>query len=167
MYRLEEFLGMRLQSDGTEQTDDIAVEQSYQSRQALIAFALGGVTGQGPGKSTQRDFLPAPYNDFIFAIIAEEYGMIGAIALLFLFLVLLFRGYLRVARHAPDPLGLFLAVGLTTMVALYGFVHAGVSCGLLPVTGLPMPFVSYGGTSILANGAMMGILLNISRQAKD
>lgn len=166
MYRLEEFLGMRLLSDGTEQVDDIKVEQSYQMRQSMIAFALGGITGQGPGKSIQRDFLPAPYNDFIFAIIAEEYGMLGALALLFLFLVLLFRGYLRVARHAPDPLGMFLAVGLTTTVAMYGFVHAGVTCGLLPVTGLPMPFVSYGGTSILANGVMMGILLNISRQVK-
>ncbi len=80
--------------------------------------------------------------------------------------MLLFRGYLRVARHAPDPLGMFLAVGLTTTVAMYGFVHAAVTCGLLPVTGLPMPFVSYGGTSILANGLMMGILLNISRQVK-
>ncbi len=166
MNRLEEFLGMRLKADATEQADDLVVEQGYQSRQALIAFALGGITGQGPGKSTQRDFLPAPYNDFIFAIIAEEYGIIGAMALLFLFLVLLFRGYLRVARHAPDPLGFFMAVGLTTVVSLYGFVHAAVTCGLLPVTGLPMPFVSYGGTSILANGIMMGILLNISRQTQ-
>ena len=113
----------------------------------------------------QRDFLPAPYNDFIFAIVAEEYGILGALGLLGLFVVLLFRGFLRIARHASDPLGLFLAVGFTTMVVLYSFVHAGVSCGLLPVTGLPMPLVSYGGTSLIATGIMIGILLNISRQA--
>jgi len=139
--------------------------ERYQSQQARMALAMGGVTGVGPGKSVQRDFLPAPYNDFIFAIIAEEYGLIGALVLVFGFCVLLFRGYLRIARDAPDPLGLILAVGLTTMIVTYGFVHAGVVCGLLPVTGLPMPFVSYGGTSLLTNGVMVGILLNISRHA--
>jgi len=77
----------------------------------------------------------------------------------------LFRGYLRIARPAPDPLGLVLAVGLTTMLAVYGFVHAGVACGLLPATGLPLPFVSYGGTSMFVSGTMAGILLNISRQS--
>ncbi|RMF53031.1 MAG: cell division protein FtsW, partial [Bacteroidetes bacterium] len=128
-------------------------------------FAMGGLTGVGPGKSIQRDFLPAPYNDFIFAIIAEEYGILGALMLLGIFFFLLFRGFLRIARHAPDPLGLLLGVGLVTMLVLYGFIHAGVASGLLPVTGLPMPFVSYGGTSMVANGVMVGILLNISRQA--
>ena len=126
---------------------------------------MGGLTGKGPGKSTQRDFLPAPYNDFIFAIIAEEYGLLGALALLALFGILLLRGYLSIARRAADPLGLILAVGITTLICLYGFVHAAVACGLLPVTGLPMPFVSYGGTSMLANGIMVGILLSISRHA--
>jgi cell division protein FtsW len=140
--------------------------ERYQAQQARIAFAVGGVTGVGPGKSIQRDFLPAPYNDFIFAIIAEEYGMVGAFLLLFGFSVLLFRGYLRIARDAPDPLGLVLAVGFTTLIVAYGFVHAAVACGLLPVTGLPMPFVSYGGTSMVANGIMVGVLLNISRQTK-
>jgi cell division protein FtsW len=91
---------------------------------------------------------------------------VGALGLLSPFVVLLFRGFLRIARYAPDPLGLFLAVGFTTMVALYGFIHAGVACGLLPVTGLPLPLVSYGGTSMIATGVMIGILLNISRQAK-
>jgi len=137
-----------------------------QAKQARIAFAVGGFTGVGPGKSIQRDFLPAPYNDFIFAIIAEEYGIIGALLLLCGFCVLLFRGYLRIARDAPDPLGLVLAVGFTTLIVAYGFVHAAVACGLLPVTGLPMPFVSYGGTSMVANGIMVGVLLNISRQTE-
>jgi cell division protein FtsW len=164
--RMEAYLGVNLfDSTDTEYVEDPQGEQ-YQSRQARIAFAVGGFTGVGPGKSVQRDFLPAPYNDFIFAIIAEEYGLIGALLLLFGFCVLLFRGYLRIARDAPDPLGLVLAVGFTTLIVVYGFVHAAVSCGLLPVTGLPMPFVSYGGTSMVANGLMVGVLLNISRQAK-
>ena len=141
--------------------------EGYQARQARIAIAMGGVSGRGPGKSVQRDFLPAPYNDFIFAIIAEEYGLAGALTLLGLFVVLLFRGFMRIARHAPDPLGLFLAAGFTSMVVLYGTVHAAVACGLLPVTGLPMPFVSYGGTSLVATGAMLGIILNISRQVRQ
>ncbi len=163
--RVEAYLGMDLfDNTNTEQVMDRQGER-YQSQQARMAFALGGLTGVGPGKSTQRDFLPAPYNDFIFAIIAEEYGILGALLLLAGFCVLLFRGYLRIARDAPDPLGLLLAVGFTTLIVAYGFVHAGVSCGLLPVTGLPMPFVSYGGTSLLANGLMAGVLLNISRQS--
>ena len=165
--RMEAYLGMDVFSNtDTEQVMDAKGEQ-YQSRQARMAFAVGGLTGVGPGKSVQRDFLPAPYNDFIFAIIAEEYGIIGALILLFGFCAVLFRGYLRIARDAPDPLGLFLAVGFTTLIVTYGFVHAGVACGLLPVTGLPMPFVSYGGTSLLANGIMTGVLLNISRHAGE
>jgi len=162
--RLEAYVDMNLFDETeTEHVTDPKAER-YQSRQARIAFAVGGLTGKGPGKSIQRDFLPAPYNDFIFAIVAEEYGAIGALLLLFGFCVLLFRGYLRIARNAPDPLGLILGVGFTTLMVVYGFVHAGVSCGLLPVTGLPMPFVSYGGTSMVANGIMVGVLLNISRQ---
>ncbi len=162
--RVEAYLGVKICPNTTaEQVFDVQAE-GYQAQQARIAFAMGGLTGVGPGKSVQRDFLPAPYNDFIFAIIAEEYGLIGALALLAFFVLLLFRGFIRIARSAPDPLGLFLATGITTTVVLYGFVHAGVACGVLPVTGLPMPFVSYGGTSLLATGALVGILLNISRQ---
>jgi cell division protein FtsW len=150
--------------DRSDETIDVSGE-GYQAHQAKIAFAMGGLTGVGPGKSVQRDFLPAPYNDFIFAIVAEEYGILGAALLLVLFCILLFRGFLRVARAAPDPLGFFLASGITTMICLYGLVNAAVACGLFPVTGLPMPFVSYGGTSLLASGVLIGILLNISQQA--
>lgn len=162
--RLEAFLGLDIfpHTDAGEVFS--AQDEGYQAHQARIAFALGGIAGQGPGKSVQRDFLPAPYNDFIFAIIAEEYGLLGALALLGLLSLLLLRGFLRIARNAADPLGLFLAVGYTTIIVLYGFVHAAVASGLLPVTGLPLPLVSYGGTSMLATGAMIGILLNISRQ---
>lgn len=164
--RLESFVGVKLFPHTRHAEVFDAQAEGYQARQARIAIAMGGVSGVGPGKSVQRDFLPAPYNDFIFAIIAEEYGLVGAIALLALFVGLLFRGFMRIARHAPDPLGLLLAVGYTTVIVLFGTVHAGVACGLLPVTGLPMPFVSYGGTSMVATGAMVGILLNISRESR-
>lgn len=163
--RIESHFGVKIFPNTTAEEVFDAQGEGYQAQQARIAFAMGGLTGVGPGKSIQRDFLPAPYNDFIFAIIAEEYGILGALALLSLFVVLLFRGFLRIARGAPDPLGFFIAVGYTTIIVLYGFVHAGVASGLLPVTGLPMPFVSYGGTSLVATGTMIGILLNISRQA--
>jgi cell division protein FtsW len=164
--RLESYLGVPLfgNTDAAEVFDPQA--EGYQADQARIAFALGGLTGVGPGKSVQRDFLPAPYNDFIFAIVAEEYGLVGATALLLIFVYLLLRGYLRIARGAPDPLGLFLATGFTSAVVLYGFVNAAVASGLLPVTGLPMPFVSYGGTSLIATGAMVGILLSVSRHSQ-
>jgi cell division protein FtsW len=161
--RVESFLGMKIFPHTTSEEVFDKQDEGFQAEQAKIAFAMGGLTGVGPGRSTQRDFLPAPYNDFIFAIIAEEYGLIGALILLALFVAILFRGLLRIARRAEDPLGLFVAVGFTTMLVLYGFVHAGVSCGLFPVTGLPMPFVSYGGTSMVASGIMVGVLLSISR----
>jgi len=164
--RVESFLDVKI-FPHTQETRVFDLQgEGYQAHQARIAIARGGLSGVGPGKSVQRDFLPAPYNDFIFAIIAEEYGIAGALVLLALFVVLLFRGFLRIARHAPDPLGLFLAVGMTTAIVLYGTIHASVACGILPVTGLPMPFVSYGGTSLLATGSMVGILLNISRQTR-
>ncbi len=135
----------------------------YQAQQAHIAIAQGQLFGVGVGKSTQRDFLPAPYNDFIFAIIAEEYGLIGSAAVIFLFTLILYRGIAVVARLAPDVLGTLMALGATLMITLYGFVNAAVATGLFPVTGLPMPFISYGGTSMLFAGMMMGILLNISK----
>ncbi len=162
--RLESYIGVKIFPHSQEVETFSVQAEGYQARQAHIALAMGGLTGRGPGKSVQRDFLPAPYNDFIFAIITEEYGLLGGVALLALFVVLLFRGLLRIARHATDPLGLFIAVGCTVTLTLYGFVHAGVAVGLLPVTGLPLPLVSYGGTSMISAGTLLGILLNISRQ---
>ena len=162
--RIEAWLGIKL-FPNTESVEVFSKQgELYQSSQAKIAFATGGLTGVGPGKSARKGFIPASYNDFIYAIIAEEYGVIGAITLLMLYVLILFRGLLRIARRAPDPLGLFLSVGLVVMLSLYGFVHAGVASGLLPVTGLALPFVSYGGSSMIVNGVMIGILLNISRQ---
>lgn len=163
--RLEAWTGVELFASNNETVEMSGQDENYQADQARIAFAMGGLTGVGPGKSIQRDFLPAPYNDFIFAIIAEEYGLVGAGLVLLVFVWILGRGFLRVAKGAPDPLGLFLATGLTTAIVLGGFVNAAVATGLLPVTGLAMPFVSYGGTSLLATGAMVGILLNVSRHS--
>lgn len=137
--------------------------EGYQAQQAQIAIAQGELFGVGIGKSTQRDFLPASYNDFIFAIIAEEYGLLGSMALIVLFAVILFRGLAKIAKNAPDVLGMLMAVGCTLTIVLYGFINAGVASGLLPVTGLPMPFISYGGTNTLIAGVMIGILMNISK----
>jgi cell division protein FtsW len=148
-------------------SQEFNIEEGYQAQQAHIAIAKGEIFGVGIGKSTQRDFLPAPYNDFIFAIIAEEYGLIGSVSLIFLFTLILFRGIGKIAKNAPDALGMLMAVGCTLTVVLYGFINAGVASGLLPVTGLPMPFVSYGGTNILFAGLMVGILMNISKHSKE
>ena len=155
-----------------EQITDIkndAFESSagYQAQQAHIAIAQGEIFGVGLGKSTQRDFLPAPYNDFIFAIIAEEYGMVGSFAIILVFCIILIRGIAKVARNARDLLGTLIALGATLMITLYGFVNAAVATGLFPVTGLPMPFVSYGGSSMLFTGVMVGLLLNISKHSRE
>jgi len=139
----------------------------YQAQQAYIAIAQGKVFGVGIGKSTQRDFLPAPYNDFIFSIIAEEYGILGAGVIIILFVTILIRGIAVIARNAEDSLGTLLAAACTITIALYGFVNAAVASGMLPVTGLPMPFISYGGTSMLFTSMMAGILLNISKHNKN
>jgi len=139
----------------------------YQAQQSYIAIAQGKLFGVGIGKSTQRDFLPAPYNDFIYSIIAEEYGIVGATVVILLFLLILIRGVVFIARNAEDTLGILIATACTLTIVLYGFVNAGVASGLLPVTGLPMPFISYGGTSTLFSAVMVGILLNISKHQKN
>lgn len=146
-------------------SNEFNIAEGYQAQQAHIAIARGEIFGVGIGKSTQRAFLPAPYNDFIFAIIAEEYGLVGSISLIFLFTLILFRGIGKIAKNAVDILGMLMAVGCTLTIVLYGFINAGVASGLLPVTGLPMPFVSYGGTSTLFAGLMVGILMNISKHS--
>jgi cell division protein FtsW len=157
--RIDEYVRQIKDIESTE----ILQGAGYQAQQAHIAIARGELLGVGIGKSTQRDFLPAPYNDFIFAIIAEEYGLLGAMSLILLFTLILFRGIAIIAKRAEDTLGSLLAVGCTLTLVLYGYVNAGVASGLLPVTGLPMPFVSYGGTNMLFAGLMVGILLNISK----
>lgn len=158
MERIGRFIGMH--SGETTMIESAG----YQLKQGLLAFGSGGLLGVGPGQSRQRLFLPEPFGDFIFAIIGEEYGFIGAVLLLGVFGMLIWRGLL-VAREAPDDLGRGVAGGVTLAVGLYALVNAGVTTGLLPTTGLPMPFVSYGGSSVLFSAAAVGLLLNVSRHA--
>ncbi len=135
---------------------------NYQLWQGIIGFGNGGLLGVGPGESKQRDFfLPESYGDFVFSIVGEEYGFIGTTFFLALFLFIMLRGF-RIARHAKDEFSRLLAIAITSTVTLYALVNAGVTLGILPTTGLPMPFVSYGGSSLLFTSFAVGILLNIS-----
>jgi cell division protein FtsW len=138
--------------------------EGYQAQQAQIAIARGGVLGVGMGKSTQREFLPAPYNDFLYAIIAEEYGAVGAFGVLGLLVTVMVRGILVVARRAADLTGVLTALAATLMISIQGLIHMGVSIGLLPVTGLPLPLMSYGGSHLIVMGMMAGVLLSVSRR---
>jgi cell division protein FtsW len=137
---------------------------NYQVWQGIIGFGNGGLFGLGPGNSVQRDlFLPESYGDFVFSIVGEEYGLLGTLVFLGLFLLILLRG-IRIARNARDEFGRCLALGITVSVTLYALINAAVTLGMLPTTGLPMPFVSYGGSSMLASAIAVGVLLNISSQ---
>jgi cell division protein FtsW len=137
---------------------------NYQLYQGIIGFGNGGIFGVGPGLSKQRDFfLPESYGDFVFSIVGEEYGLIGTIFFMTLFLVIMLRGF-KIAKFARDEFGRLLAIGITSVVTLYALVNAGVTLGILPTTGLPMPFVSYGGSSLLFTSFAVGVLLNISAQ---
>ncbi|ACF13300.1 cell cycle protein [Chloroherpeton thalassium ATCC 35110] len=139
---------------------------SYQIRQALIGFGNGGLFGLGPGESKQRElFLPAPYNDFIFAVVGEEYGFLGAVLILLIFVGIVICG-VSIAKNAMDEFGRHLAFGITIAIGLYAFINAGVACHVLPTTGLPMPFISFGGSAALFNSFGVGILISISREKK-
>ncbi|OYV88609.1 MAG: hypothetical protein B7Z63_00075, partial [Ignavibacteriae bacterium 37-53-5] len=140
---------------------------NYQVRQSIIGFGNGGIFGVGPGNSRQRNlFLPESYGDFIYSIIGEEYGLWGSVLVLLMFLFIAFRGT-AIAKRAPDRFGYLLATGITSAICFYAFVNAGVAIGLFPTTGLPMPFVSYGGTAMIINSFAVGILLNVSKQVPD
>ncbi len=133
--------------------------------QSLIGLGSGGLWGVGFGESRQKFFfLPDPHTDSIFAVIGEELGFVGAALVLTLFLFFIWRG-VRIALRAPDVSGMLLAGGITLSVFVYSAINAGVTTSLLPATGLPMPFVSYGGSALLFNAAGVGILLNISQQS--
>jgi len=147
-------------------TSDI-LDAGYQTQQALISLGNGGFLGMGLGDSFEKNlFLPEPHTDFIFAIIGEELGFIGAAVVLFLFL-LLFLQTLRIARQAPDLFGMYLTAGLGGAIFFYAVLHAGVVTGLLPPTGLPLPFISYGGSQLVTGMAAIGIILNVSRQRRE
>ena len=140
---------------------------NYQVQQSIIGFGNGGIIGVGPGNSRQRNlFLPESYSDFIYSIIGEEYGLWGSVLVMLAFLFIALRGT-AIAKLAPDRFGSLLATGITSGICLYAFVNAGVAIGLFPTTGLPMPFVSYGGTAMIVNSIAVGIVLNISKQIPE
>jgi cell division protein FtsW len=139
----------------------------FQIIQSLIAVGTGGITGGGLMAGKQRlFFLPEPHTDFIYAVISEELGLVGATLVLLAFLVIAWRG-LTIAMSVPDRFGAFLALGITTMIALQALVNISVVLGLLPTKGIPLPFVSAGGSSLLINLVAMGILLNVSQHASS
>ena len=141
-----------------------ALGKGYNIIQSLIAFASGGLMGTGYGSSIQKlAYLPECHTDFIFAIIAEEFGLLGCLFVAGLFVALVNRG-MWIAKRCPDMYGKLLAVGITFIFGLQAFFNMAVASSLIPVTGVTLPFISYGGTSIIVSLAMVGILLNISRQ---
>jgi len=138
---------------------------NFQLNQSLIAIGNGGITGVGLGQGQQKAFfLPAVHTDFIFSVIGEELGLIGTATLLVAFMILFWRG-MRTAVGAPDRFGFYLALGITSLLVVQGLINMGVCLGLLPTKGLPLPFISYGGSSLLASMAGTGLLLNISQHS--
>lgn len=137
-------------------------ENNFQAEQAKIAIATGGILGKGPGNSTQRNFLPQASSDFIYAIVIEEWGLITAILIVFLYVVLLFRG-VRIAINSDKSFGSLLAIGLSFSLVFQAMVNMAVAVNLFPVTGQPLPLVSMGGTSIWFTSIALGIILSISR----
>ena len=144
-----------------------ATDSGFHIVQSFISFGSGGLFGVGLGNSTQKLFyLPEPHTDFILAVVAEETGLVGVSILLVLFLALITRGFV-IASRAEDRFGFTLASGLTALIALEVVINMGCAMGLLPTKGLPLPFVSYGGTSLIVSLAVMGILMNISLSQRE
>ncbi len=140
-------------------------DTGYQVIQSLFAVASGGLFGLGIGQSRQKTFIPESYNDIIFAIICEELGLVGAIVVILLFALLIWRGT-KIAMTAKDKYSSYMATGITTMIAVQVIINISVVTNSIPNTGMPMPFISYGGTSLVVMLASMGLLLNISRDCK-
>ncbi|HHV15206.1 MAG TPA: putative lipid II flippase FtsW [Gelria sp.] len=142
-------------------------DKGYQTIQSLYALGSGGLFGVGLGRSRQKFFyLPEQHTDFIFAILGEELGFMGAFLVLILFLLFAWRGF-KIAMNAPDTFGSLLAAGITIMIVFQAFVNIAVVCGALPVTGITLPFISYGGSSLLFTMAGVGLLLNVSRYSTN
>lgn len=141
-------------------------ESNYQQMQSKIAVATGGLLGKGPGNSTQRNYLPHPYSDFIYAIIVEEYGFVGGAGMVLLFLILIFR-CIKIVIDSPKAFGALLALGLCLSMSFQAFVNMGVAVGILPVTGLTIPLVSMGGTSLVFNSIAFGVILSVSRTIQE
>jgi rod shape determining protein RodA len=140
----------------------IAQNAAFQTRQSLIAIGSGQFAGRGlfQGTQTSLSYVPENHTDFIFTVIGEEFGFVGSTLVLGLFCVIVWRG-LRIALHAKDMFGTVVAAGIVAMLTLQMFVNIGMTVGIMPVTGLPLPLLSYGGTSLITWFAMIGLLLNI------
>ena len=142
-------------------------DEGYQLSQSLIAFGSGGLFGMGLGQGRQKyAYLPYPESDFIFAIVGEDFGLAGCLTVILLFLAFLYAG-MRIALNCDDAFGCLLAAGITGMIAVQAFINMGVVVGVLPTTGLPLPFFSAGGTSLSITMAAVGIVLNISRYGRS
>ncbi|TRZ95984.1 hypothetical protein D4R78_02135 [bacterium] len=138
----------------------------FQIIQSQIAIGSGGLLGVGLGHSKQKLFyLPAAHTDFIFSIIGEELGLLGTLGVIVLFMVFIQQG-LKIIKNAQDKFGYFLALGLVLMISLQAIVNIGVSCGIFPTKGLPLPFISYGGSSLIFDMLSLGILINIARSGE-
>jgi cell division protein FtsW len=154
--RIESFAG------GPEHKDP---DKEYQINQSKIAIASGGLIGKFPGNSTQRNFLPHAYSDFIFAIIIEEYGLFGGIFIILLYLILLYRG-IRIATKCEKTFGSLLCIGMSFILVFQAFIHFAIITNLFPVTGQPLPLISMGGTSIWFTSIAIGIMLSVSRETE-
>lgn len=158
---VEKFTGSEEKS--AEELAREANAEDFQAIQSKIAIAGGGIIGKAPGRSTQRNYLPHPYSDFIFAIIVEEYGLLGGAFVVLLYLILLYRA-IRIMVTIPQSFGGFVAFGLAFMLVMQAMVNIGVAVGIFPVTGQPLPFISMGGTSLLFTGCAFGIILSVSKE---
>ena len=141
-------------------------DEMYQVNQAKIAIAQGGLLGVGPGNSTTRDYLPQAYNDFIFAIIIEEYGFVGGAFIVFIYLVFLYR-CIRIFKRCPYAFGAFLALGLSFTLAIQAIANMAVTVNLFPVTGVTLPLVSMGGSSFIFTCLAIGIILSVARNVEQ
>lgn len=145
---------------------DVDKDENYQVNQAKIAIAKGGLLGVGPGNSEQRNFLPHPYSDFIYAIIIEEYGLAGGAFIIFIYLIFLFRS-IRIYRKCPYAFGAFLALGLSFTLMIQALINMAVTVNLFPVTGVTLPLVSMGGSSFLFTCLAIGIILSVARNVEQ
>lgn len=141
-------------------------ELPFQAKHARIAVATGGIPGKGPGNSDQRNILPHPYSDFVYAIVIEEYGLVGGVIVLILYLILLHRG-MKAAYNSERAFGGLLSAGLSFDLVCQAMVNMGVVVGLGPITGQPLPFISMGGTAMIFTGLSVGIILSVSRGEQD
>ena len=156
-FRIETWLSRIEQFQSHDDSD-----KSFQSDKSKSAVATGGIMGKGPGHSEQRYFLPHPYSDFIYAIIIEEYGFMGGFIVLLIYLILLYRTVI-IVRKSPTHFGALLAIGLAINLVYQALINMGVCVGLMPVTGQPLPFISWGGTSIIFTSISIGGILSVSR----